>query len=312
MIIEPSSVNFNFPDLFDSPEESSEGFCARFTNWVLSFIVTDRTESEEVVRISPHRVIALDEMETDRVPPENHTDLNELDADGLTPLHNAVKSGDIERVKTLLENGADPNKFASDGRTPLHRAVLTGDIDLVKPLLKGGGDPNKYFADNSWSSFTIAVFNYEGSKRNNSKELVRILLEKGADPDSFGSGGWNEIARDNHIELARMLLENGANPDLPDTLFGHTPLHEAVLYDNEELARILLENGADPHIPNKKWSFHLGSQEGRSAYQEAKSNGRREIRNLITARDRTIKLLPSLRSFAYKKLENSVRRVSPK
>ena len=41
-------------------------------------------------------------------------------------LFDAVESGDIEKVKTLLKDGADVNKANNDGGTPLYLAAYWG------------------------------------------------------------------------------------------------------------------------------------------------------------------------------------------
>ena len=49
--------------------------------------------------------------------------INDVDAEGLTALHRAVRVGDIATVVALLDNGADINVLGKSGLTPLHAAV---------------------------------------------------------------------------------------------------------------------------------------------------------------------------------------------
>lgn len=66
-------------------------------------------------------------------------DLNNLSAEGLTPLHYAVFNDNTQIVKILLEAGADVNKKTSDGLTPLDIAVLNMQKETAKIILDFNG-----------------------------------------------------------------------------------------------------------------------------------------------------------------------------
>ena len=53
-----------------------------------------------------------------------------------------------------------------------------------------------------------------------------------------------EESDNNQLDLVRFLLENGANLDAK-TSKGHTPLHFAVLYKKIEVVKLLIEKGVD-------------------------------------------------------------------
>ncbi|KAK0047002.1 protein phosphatase 1 regulatory subunit 12A [Biomphalaria pfeifferi] len=65
-------------------------------------------------------------------------DINGLDANGLTPLHNAVLEGNLAAVKLLVQHGADVNKKDVDTWTPLHAACANGEADIARYLLSKG------------------------------------------------------------------------------------------------------------------------------------------------------------------------------
>lgn len=54
---------------------------------------------------------------------EGAEDLNELDKEGFSLLHQAVRANDFRAVNALLDNGADIDIKSTDGFTPLHAAV---------------------------------------------------------------------------------------------------------------------------------------------------------------------------------------------
>jgi len=64
------------------------------------------------------------------------------DADGRTPLHQAVGAGCLPMVETLVADGVPIDKPDRSGRTPLHEAVRRGDIILTRALLSMGADPH--------------------------------------------------------------------------------------------------------------------------------------------------------------------------
>lgn len=70
-----------------------------------------------------------------------------VDADGLTPLHHAVREREAETAGLLLRCGAPADTPTPDGLTPLHLAAARGDVGLVTLLLEHGADPRRPAAD---------------------------------------------------------------------------------------------------------------------------------------------------------------------
>ena len=65
-------------------------------------------------------------------------------------------------------------------------------------------------------------------------EIVKLLLEKGADPN-FGLSG---AAEGGHMEIVKLLLEKGANPNSDH-------LQSAAWSGHTEIEKLLREKGAD-------------------------------------------------------------------
>mmetsp|Transcript_6450 Transcript_6450/g.9735 ORF Transcript_6450/g.9735 Transcript_6450/m.9735 type:complete len:1086 (+) Transcript_6450:167-3424(+) len=79
--------------------------------------------------------------------------------------------------------------------------------------------------------------------------LVRIILNKGADPNAVNSSGATCLHyacyKDSQSKsIARMLLQNGANPEVPETSYGCTPLHYCASTGDVDFCKMLLSYGA--------------------------------------------------------------------
>ena len=83
----------------------------------------------------------------------------------------------------------------------------------------------------------------------NCEDLVRILLQKGADPNAINSSGacclhFACYKESSSINTARVLLQNGANPEITELSYGCTPLHYCAGTGEIEFCKLLLSNGA--------------------------------------------------------------------
>src|SRR5262249_8298709 len=65
---------------------------------------------------------------------------NAADADGTTPLHWAVRAGDLVAVRSLLRDGASAKATNRYGVTPLALAAENGDAAIIEALLASGAD----------------------------------------------------------------------------------------------------------------------------------------------------------------------------
>ncbi|KAJ5653623.1 hypothetical protein N7490_000626 [Penicillium lividum] len=85
--------------------------------------------------------------------------------------------------------------------------------------------------------------------------VVRLLLEKGADPESrdneYEQTPLSLAAEMGHEAVVRLLLEKGANAESRNNVCGETPLSGAADMGHEAVVRLLLEKGADPESKDK-------------------------------------------------------------
>ncbi|TEB29277.1 hypothetical protein FA13DRAFT_671153 [Coprinellus micaceus] len=78
-------------------------------------------------------------------------------------------------------------------------------------------------------------------------KIVKVLLERGVDPNSEGGSALYAVCIDGSLDIARLLLETGADPNLQGVLSG-AALYAACAGKHSAIAQLLLEHRADPNI----------------------------------------------------------------
>ena len=140
-------------------------------------------------------------------------------------------------ARALLEAGADRNG-AENGTSPVVTAAIAGDHETIR-VLTTGIDPSNLRG--------LAEALYFAAQRN-ATEIVTLLLELGADPESHHDpykGTPLIIAAGNgHLESARLLLDAGAEVDAPAEQ-GATALGVAINNNYGDIVRLLVETGAN-------------------------------------------------------------------
>jgi ankyrin repeat protein len=124
-------------------------------------------------------------------------------------LFEASALGDADRLRELLDGGADPNEFAPDGFTPLTLAAFFKHPDAVRLLLERGADVHQRARNERLKVLPI----HSAAADGGSVEIVRTLLDAGADVNAVQPGGFRAIdasRQEGHEELEQLLLERGA------------------------------------------------------------------------------------------------------
>jgi len=115
-------------------------------------------------------------------------------------LFEAVKQGNIDKIKELLDKGVNVNVATSVGWTPLHVAVYCGCTNIVKLLLNHGADVNVRDND-GWTPLLFTA--YYGRE-----DIVKLLLNHGADLDIKNKEGKTPIdiaKEEGYDDIARLL-----------------------------------------------------------------------------------------------------------
>lgn len=171
---------------------------------------------------------------------DNGADVNEVGAEGTTPLIEAVYRRRENLVKFLLEKGADPNLKNEKGITPLY-AALDGEYGasdlLVKTLVAAGSRVNEPVSG-GWTPLHKAAEHKYG-------DITAFLLENGAEEDAQNLASQTPLmCVEKNVDNAVLLLDAGANVKATDNK-GRTPLHFAAKNNLADLAFFLIKAGAD-------------------------------------------------------------------
>ena len=179
-----------------------------------------------------------------------------IDAAGLqgrTPLYYAIdfspyEPGTSSALETLLKRGADVAAQDTHGYTSLHYAARWGAEDIVRLLLKYA-EKNEVDIDVQDDGFGYTPL-HEAVHQGDSKTVVKLLLEAGADTDvAEDIVGWTPLhmAAQWEPEYVRLFIKHDADVNAT-TDSGGTPLDAAVRAGNNKAAKLLKKAGAK-HSP---------------------------------------------------------------
>ena len=215
----------------------------------------------------------------------------------------AIKNDDVYTVKTLLEDGVDPNKLdrepgliwtfmETSAIRPLGVACRNGNYEIVKLLIEYGATAEDIDGA-GWSPLRETLFYYH----DNDEEIVKLLLEAGADPTfiedelpvfvaasmtpkvfdktksngTVYSIGYDEECAEGITEIVEMLLPQDADINIT-TDQNETLLMFAVQNENLYLIEYLLMCGCDINIENSH---------GKTALDYAVETGNRQLTDML-------------------------------
>jgi ankyrin repeat protein len=185
----------------------------------------------------------------------------------------AASAGRLEAVRLLIATGATPTPETPSSRTLLMAAAGSGVPGVVQEVLSFNPDVNTRGAQGRTALMEAVGQPYFGAERVevNRAEVVRLLLERGADPniqDERGNTALIECAW--HADAALALIKHGANLNTQNK-DGLTALINSV---SPDVAHVLVENGAD---------LYLRDKEGKTALEEAKRFNRPDKEAVLDA-----------------------------
>lgn len=205
-----------------------------------------------------NNAVIADDMPRIQFLLEKGADINARDAQGYTPLTNALRLQYLRVSKMLIEKGADIRINDANGWPPLLLAAMKNDLKLVKLLVESKAD--------------LTAKNHEGlsvlhvASEFGSPEMVSYLIDQGVDVNIRNKVGYTPlmlaVAKHSDQETTA-LLDRGADVNAENNA-GVTALMIAVAGKNKNLTERLIRAGA---------RIDAETSDGQSAITIAKRNG---------------------------------------
>lgn len=177
----------------------------------------------------------------------------------------AAERGDVGRLRLFIEAGMDVDSRDARDWTPLMVAAFQGHEAAARFLIQHGANPrardSRGYTPLHWAAFK----GYSD---------VSALIARRVDCNVQSSAGITPLLQasaNGHAEVVRLLLDAGAEPDI-GTRDGWTPLHKAVANGHTAVVRLLLGSGASP------FSRHA---DGTTPHALARRGGNMEILRLL-------------------------------
>lgn len=162
--------------------------------------------------------------------------LREAGIDFLAPIHSG---GGVECIRDYCLSGNYGVKVI--------RRFLDMGLDMDEAVIKGRTPANIVASQRARTMI--------GSKKDDYFEAAAQFFscESMQQLDDRGTSALHEAARNGHVDMLRVMLEKGADVNLTQDApadAGNTPLHIACIYGNADVVKLLIENGADDTLQN--------------------------------------------------------------
>jgi hypothetical protein len=191
---------------------------------------------------------------------------------------------DIDKIESSTEDALK----SAQALSPLGEAILTGNIDIVRILLQNGANPNICITYNCLSFGKHAtdllprISPLLAAIAAQNLPIVQLLVSHGADIDYKRPIGLlrtplQRAAEIGDFTIVQYLVEQGATIDTPPMNCGGTALQLAAMTGYVGIVSFLLERGANPNYPP-------ADGDGRTAFEAAAEWCRIDVMLLLMQR----------------------------
>jgi len=228
-------------------------------------------------------------------------------------IHQAVQTGDLTLVQSLLAGGADPDAREPQlDFTPLHLCVYVDNLEIGEALVAAGANVNArnrmelspldlaiLFGKTETVTFLIAHgADIEGENGHDHRpltyaagrghtEIVQLLLDAGAELEACNRQGQTALLAatiSGREEIVELLLARGARVDVSDTTHDRPLLHHACLTGHLNIVARIVAAGAEPNgvDASGQSALHLAARYGHQQVAELLlAHGARRPDNLV-------------------------------
>ncbi|XP_020903271.1 transient receptor potential cation channel subfamily A member 1, partial [Exaiptasia diaphana] len=224
-----------------------------------------------------------------------------VNAEGITPLHQAALSNSHGIAEILINNGADVNARTNENRTPLMFAAKRGGVDTVRLLLEKGADPTLKDIDGRTAVYDAIGYPMTAEVILEDPKLDPMLTEK----DLTGFSVAHYAAKSGDAKSMSLFLEHNkaVGSTVSDQL--DTPLHVAAKYGTHEVVRVILEKQGGKII-------NAQNSRNRTALHLACSGGHYKAAILLLDKGATIERDQNNRTALHEAAQNGAKKVVEK
>ncbi|KAK3887588.1 hypothetical protein Pcinc_008292 [Petrolisthes cinctipes] len=231
--------------------------------------ITTQNASDIVDDASPSLFQAIQDGDLETV----RAGANQLDPQGVTPLHRAVTREWSEGVAVLLHCGASPNTYSTGHEekkeTPFHTAIRVGNIQAAEMMLDflpnlkavdGGGNTVLHLA--AYKHHTAIL--YRLLRQEPCLQAIHSLSVKGSSVLHAALDKTHKNVQEEKVmEILQIFIELGVNVNLENHL-GQTALYLAVYLRLPKCSELLMKHGANPLTLTRKGQslVHAACQNG--------------------------------------------------
>ncbi|MDR2642496.1 MAG: ankyrin repeat domain-containing protein [Planctomycetaceae bacterium] len=179
-----------------------------------------------------------------------NADVNLPDNNGVTPIHLAAMSSNVDVVTLLIKKGADISIVNRYGKSGLHILIENTSKDVIKEIIT----QNKINVADAYKGTDSPL--HTGMRQGMNLERMKIFLEVGVPINSRNKSNQTPLhlaaMSPQYEEILKFFLNNAADINAEDDN-GKTPLHYAASsrFDTTNIIKILIDKKANVNAKDK-------------------------------------------------------------